>query len=75
MVAPNPSQEEILVSSTSLRGFVARRMCDSSAICKDSRSQHGGRGRPGSSNGETLFDGTLSPGKRRISPPKVGPLA
>jgi hypothetical protein len=75
MAAPSPSQEETMVLSTSLTGFVAGRMCGSSAICKGSRSQHGGRGRPESSNGETLFDGTLSPEKRRISPTKVGWLA
>jgi hypothetical protein len=72
MVMPSPSREGTSVLSTSLRGFVAGRMCGSSAICKGSRSQQGGRGRPGSSNEETLFAKTLSPGKHRISPPKVG---
>jgi hypothetical protein len=75
MAAPSPSQEETLVSSTSLRGYVAGRMCGSFAIWKGSHIQHGGRGRPRSSNGETLFDGTSEPQKRRISPPKVGWLA
>jgi hypothetical protein len=75
MAVPSPSREEALVPSTSLRGSVAGRMCGSSAICKGSHSQHGGRGRPGSSNRETLSDRALSPRKRRISPLKVGPLA
>jgi hypothetical protein len=75
MAVPSPSQEETVVSSTSLRGFVPGQMCGSSAICKSSRSQHGGRGRPETSNGETLFDRAFSQRKRRISPLKVGPLA
>jgi hypothetical protein len=72
MAAPSPSREGTSVWSTSLRGFVAGRMCGSSTICKGSRNQHDGCGQPGSSNGETLFVGTFSTGERRISSPKVG---